>query len=53
MSETIEISDITVELDESGDRRAYIGDFKEPVYYGMRPEHDLQQPQFLHYRKQN
>ncbi|MFC4322974.1 hypothetical protein [Litchfieldia salsa] len=35
MSEAIEISNITVELDKSGDRRAYISDFEEPVYYGM------------------
>ncbi|WP_245208178.1 hypothetical protein [Sediminibacillus dalangtanensis] len=33
--ETIEISNITVELDQGGDRRAYIADFEEPIYYGM------------------
>ncbi|QTM98419.1 hypothetical protein ERJ70_03355 [Sediminibacillus dalangtanensis] len=35
MVETIEISNITVELDQGGDRRAYIADFEEPIYYGM------------------
>jgi hypothetical protein len=35
MSEPIEISKITIIQDEGPNRRAYIGNFTEPFYYGV------------------
>ncbi|HET7627136.1 MAG TPA: hypothetical protein VFK44_02005 [Bacillales bacterium] len=35
MAKPIEISKIRVFQDEGKTRRAYIGDFKEPFYYGI------------------
>lgn len=35
MSEPIEISKITIIQDERPNRRAYISNFKEPIYYGV------------------
>jgi hypothetical protein len=35
MSKPIEISKIKIIQDERPNRRAYIGDFKEPFYYGV------------------
>ncbi|WP_028782549.1 hypothetical protein [Thalassobacillus devorans] len=35
MSDPIEISRITIIQEERPNRRAYIADFEEPVYYGV------------------
>lgn len=35
MSEPIEISKIRIYQDEGKNRRAYIGDFEEPFYFGV------------------
>lgn len=35
MSEPIHIAKISIYQDERPNRRAYIGDFKDPFYYGI------------------